>query len=283
MTMRIDSHQHFWRYDPVEYPWMGEQHAPIKRDILPPAMQPLLAATNMNGTVAVQARQDLRESEFLLALADEYDFVRGVVGWVDLRADDIEAQLEGYAGHPRFVGVRHIVHDEADDRFMLGGGFLRGLAALKAWDLRYDLLLFPRHIRVAIDVVRQFPQQQFVLDHIAKPFIKDGTLQPWERDIRELAAHDNVFCKVSGMVTEAKWGVWRQGDFAPYLDVVFDCFGIERLMFGSDWPVCELAGSYSQVVGIVETYIATLSASERAAIMGGNAIKFYQLPGASTS
>ena len=278
MTERIDSHQHFWRYDAAEYPWMGERHAPIKRDMLPLDMQPLLDATRMNGTVAVQARQDLRECAFLLALADEYDFVRGVVGWVDLRADDIEAQLERYAGHPRFVGVRHIVHDEADDRFMLGGGFLRGLAALQAWDLRYDLLLFPRHIRVAIDVVRRFPQQPFVLDHIAKPFIRDGTLQPWQRDIRELAAHDNVFCKVSGMVTEAKWGRWKQADFAPYLDVVFDCFGIERLMFGSDWPVCELAGSYSEVVGIVETYIAALSADEQAAIMGGNAVNFYGLP-----
>ena len=278
MTQRIDSHQHFWRYDAAEYPWMGERHAPIKRDILPPDMQPLLAAANMDGTVAVQARQDLRENAFLLALADEHEFICGVVGWLDLRADDIEAQLWRFATDPRLVGVRHIVHDEADDRFMLDGGFLRGLAALQAWDLRYDLLLFPRHIRVAIDVVRRFPQQLFVLDHIAKPFIKDGTLQPWQRDIRELAAHDNVFCKVSGMVTEAKWGAWTQADFVPYLDVVFDCFGIERLMFGSDWPVCELAGSYGEVVGIVETYIAALSADEQAAIMGGNAVNFYGLP-----
>ena len=278
MSLRIDSHQHFWRYNRAEYPWMGERHTPIKRDILPPDMLPLLRASGIDGTVAVQARQDARESEFLLALADEYDFVRGVVGWVDLRADDIEAQLERFAEHPRFVGVRHIVHDEADDRFMLGGGFLRGLAALQAWNLRYDLLLFPRHIRVAINVVRRFPRQLFVLDHIAKPFIKDGSMQPWARDIRELAAHDNVHCKVSGMVTEAAWGAWTQADFAPYLDVVFDCFGVQRLMFGSDWPVCELAGSYRQVVGIVETYIAALSADERAAVMGGNAAQFYNLP-----
>lgn len=278
MTQRIDSHQHFWRYSPTEYPWMGERHQPIKRDILPPDMQPLLAAAGMDGTVAVQARQDLRECEFLLALAEEYDFVRGVVGWVDLRAEDVEAQLERFAAHPKFVGVRHIVHDEANDRFMLGGGFLRGLAALGAFDLRYDLLLFPRHIPIAIDVAGRFPQQQFVLDHIAKPFIKDGLLQPWADDIRALAALDNVWCKVSGMITEAAPGAWTQTDFTPYLDVVFDCFGSERLMFGSDWPVSELAGNYSQVVGIVEDYIAALSADEQAAVMGGNASAFYQLP-----
>ena len=257
---------------------MGERHAPIKRDILPPDMQPLLEAADIDGTVAVQARQNLRESEFLLRLADEYDFVRGVVGWVDLRADDVEAQLERFAAHPRFVGVRHIVHDEVDDRFMLGGGFLRGLAALRQYDLRYDLLLFPRHIRIAIDVARQFPQQPFVLDHIAKPFIKDGIMQPWTDDIRELAALDNVWCKVSGMVTEAAWHGWSNADFVPYLDVVFDCFGAERLMFGSDWPVCELAGSYSGVVGIVESWIAQLSDDEQAAVMGGNAADFYGLP-----
>ena len=176
------------------------------------------------------------------------------------------------------VGVRHIVHDEADDRFMLGGNFLRGLSKLEACDLRYDLLLFPRHLPIAIDVVKQFPKQLFVLDHIAKPFIKDGMLEPWESDIRKLAAFDNVWCKVSGMVTEAAWGNWTQADYTPYLDIVFDCFGIDRLMFGSDWPVCTLSGSYQDVVGIVETTIASLSADEQAKIMGGNASEFYQLP-----
>ena len=277
MTLRIDSHQHFWRYNSDDYPWIDDTRAPLKVDYMPPDLQPLMTATGINGTVAVQARQNLRETEFLLELADQYDFIRGVVGWVDMRADDVEAQLERFAPHPRMVGVRHIVHDEADDRFMLGGNFLRGLAKLAACDLRYDLLLFPRHLPIAIDVVKRFPGQPFVLDHIAKPFIKDGLLEPWERDIRQLAAHDNVWCKVSGMVTEAAWGGWTQADYAPYLDVVFDCFGVDRLMFGSDWPVCTLSGSYRQVVGIVETYIAALSADEQAAVMGGNASAFYQL------
>ena len=278
MTLRIDSHQHFWRYNSDEYPWIDAAREPLKVDYMPPDLQPLMEATGIDGTVAVQARQNQRETEFLLELADEADFIRGVVGWVDMRADDVEAQLERFAAHPRLVGVRHIVHDEADDRFMLGGNFLRGLAKLRSCDLRYDLLLFPRHLPVAIDVVRRFPDQPFVLDHIAKPFIKDGLLEPWQRDIRRLAAHENVWCKVSGMVTEAAWGGWTQDDYTPYLDVVFDCFGVDRLMFGSDWPVCTLSGSYSQVVGIVETYIAALSAAEQAKIMGGVASEFYQLP-----
>ena len=278
MISRIDSHQHFWRYNHEDYPWMDESRAPLKIDYLPPDLQPLMAATGIDGTVAVQARQNLRETEFLLELSDQYDFIRGVVGWVDMRADDVEAQLNRFAPHPRMVGVRHIVHDEADDRFMLGGNFLRGLSKLEACDLRYDLLLFPRHLPIAIDVVKQFPKQLFVLDHIAKPFIKDGMLEPWESDIRKLAAFDNVWCKVSGMVTEAAWGNWTQADYTPYLDIVFDCFGIDRLMFGSDWPVCTLSGSYQDVVGIVETTIASLSADEQTKIMGGNASEFYQLP-----
>ena len=278
MTTRIDSHQHFWLYNADEYPWTDDSRAPLKVDYMPPDLQPLMTATGIDGTVAVQARQNPRETEFLLKLADQYDLIRGVVGWVDLRADDVEAQLQRFASHPKLVGVRHIVHDEADDRFMLGGNFLRGLAALKAYDLRYDLLLYPRHISIAIDVVKRFPEQPFVLDHIAKPFIKDGALEPWESDIRVLASFDNVSCKVSGMVTEAAWGTWIQDDYTPYLDVVFDCFGFDRLMFGSDWPVCTLSGSYNQVVGIIEDYIAELSDDEQAKVMGGNATEFYQLP-----
>ena len=276
--MRIDSHQHFWRYNSRDYPWIDASRAPLMADYQPHDLLPLMQTTGIDGTVAVQARQNLRETEYLLALADEADFIRGVVGWVDMRAADVEAQLERFAPHPRMVGVRHIVHDEADDRFMLGGNFLRGLAKLAACDLRYDLLLFPRHLPIAIDVVKQFPDQPFVLDHIAKPFIKDGLLEPWERDIRQLASYDNVWCKISGLVTEAAWGGWTQDDFAPYLDVVFECFGVDRLMFGSDWPVCTLSGSYSQVVGIIENYIAALSADEQAAVMGGVAAGFYQLP-----
>ena len=276
--MRIDSHQHFWHYEAAEYPWIDADKDALKADYLPADLAPLMAANGIDGTVAVQARQNLRETEFLLELADSNDFIRGVVGWVDLRADDIAAQLERLAPHPRMVGVRHIVHDEADDRFMLGGSFQDGLALLNQTKLTYDLLLYPRHLRVAIDVVKRFPEQPFVLDHISKPFIKDGILEPWASEIRELASYDNVWCKISGMVTEAAWKTWAQDDYQPYLDVVFDCFGIDRLMFGSDWPVCTLSGSYSEVVGIVRSYIEALSDQEKDKVMGDNATAFYGLP-----
>ena len=277
MSLRIDSHQHFWLYEAAEYPWIDDDKTLLKADYMPDDLAPLMAANGIDGTVAVQARQNLRETEFLLELADSNDFIRGVVGWVDLRADDIAAQLEHLAPHPRMVGVRHIVHDEADDRFMLGGSFLDGLALLNQTKLTYDLLLYPRHLRVAIDVVKRFPEQPFVLDHISKPFIKDGILEPWASEIRELASYDNVWCKVSGMVTEAAWKTWTQDDYLPYLDVVFDCFGIDRLMFGSDWPVCTLSGSYSEVVGIVRSYIEALSDQEKDKVMGDNATAFYGL------
>ena len=278
MSLRIDSHQHFWLYEAAEYPWIDDDKTLLKADYMPDDLAPLMAANGIDGTVAVQARQNLRETEFLLELADSNDFIRGVVGWVDLRADDIAAQLERLAPHPRMVGVRHIVHDEADDRFMLGGSFLDGLALLNQTKLTYDLLLYPRHLRVAIDVVKRFPEQPFVLDHISKPFIKDGILEPWASEIRELASYDNVWCKVSGMVTEAAWKTWTQDDYLPYLDVVFDCFGIDRLMLGSDWPVCTLSGSYSEVVGIVRSYIEALSDQEKDKVMGDNATAFYGLP-----
>ena len=275
--MQIDAHQHFWLYEADEYPWIDDDKGALKVDYLPDDLTPLMADTGIDGTVAVQARQNLRETEFLLELADGYDYIRGVVGWVDLRAPDVAAQLERFAPHPRLVGVRHIVHDEADDRFMLGGSFLEGLAQLKPYNLTYDLLLFPRHLQVAIDVVKRFPEQVFVLDHISKPFIKDAILEPWKSEMRQLASFDNVSCKVSGMVTEAAWGKWTQEDYRPYLDVVFDCFGVDRLMFGSDWPVCTLSGSYSEVVGIVRTYIEALSDEEKSKVMGGNAAAFYGL------
>lgn len=277
MTKRIDSHQHFWRYDPSEYGWISDQMTILQKDYMPDDLKPLIDSTGIDATVAVQARQSLDETEFLLELSDQYEFIQGVVGWVDMRSSDVPVQLEKYAQHPKFVGVRHVVHDEPDDQFMLGDAFLEGMKHLKIHNLTYDLLLFPQHLPIAIEVVQQFPDQPFVLDHIAKPLIKDSILEPWATDIRKLASYDNVYCKVSGMVTEANWQQWQQTDYVPYLDVVFECFGIDRLMFGSDWPVCTLSGSYPQVVGIVEDYISQLSDDEQSKVMGGNATRFYSL------
>jgi len=248
---------------------------PIRRDFLPADLAPLLAAAGLDGSIAVQARQNLDENRFLLDLADRHPLVKGVVGWVDLRSDRVEEQLAEFAKHPRFVGVRHVVQDEPDDNFMLRPDFLRGIGKLRQFNLTYDILIFRKQLPAAIEFVEKIPDQPFVLDHIAKPFIRDGTLSPWREQMRELAKFPNLLCKVSGMVTEAKWERWKQEDFRPYLDVVFEAFGIERLMYGSDWPVCLLAGTYEQVFALARDYVAALPVAAREGFLGGNAERFY--------
>ncbi|MEW6302058.1 MAG: amidohydrolase family protein [Verrucomicrobiota bacterium] len=274
--MQLDAHQHFWKYSAREYPWM-QPDWPIRRDFLPPDLEPLLARAGLDGSIAVQARQSLEESRWLLELADRHPSVKGVVGWVDLRSEKVADQLAQFASHPKFVGVRHVVQDEPDDQFMLRPDFLRGIAHLKQFDLTYDILIYPKQLPAAIELVRRFPEQPFVLDHLAKPFIKDGTLSPWDKQIRELAKHPNVTCKISGLVTEAKWRGWQPADFHPYLDVAFDVLGEDRLMFGSDWPVALLSGDYDQVHGIVRDYLISASADTRKKIFGRNAARFYGL------
>ena len=275
--MRIDSHQHFWRYNSVDYGWMSDKMGTLKQDRLPEDLKPLLVQAGIEGTVAVQARQTVSETEFLLELADQYEWIRGVVGWLDLRSPQFKSQLEKYATHPKLKGLRHVVQDEPDDGFMLQPEFLNGLSLLADFNLAYDLLLLPRHLPGAVEVVRKFPQQRFVLDHIAKPLIGEHVLTPWEADIRALAQFENVLCKVSGMVTEAAWRHWQATDFKPYLEVVFDCFEVDRLMFGSDWPVCTLSADYPQVVSIIQDYAKDLTVEAQDKIFGRNAAEFYQL------
>jgi L-fuconolactonase len=275
--MRIDAHQHFWTYNARDYGWMGPGLESLRRDYLPPELAPLLKAAGIDGTVAVQARQTVEESDGLLALADQHPFIFGVVGWVDLCSAHVEEDLARLARHRKFRGVRHILHDEPDDRFMLREDFRCGLGQLQKFGLTYDLLLFPRHLPVACELVAGFPHQPFVLDHLAKPSIKDGRLEPWASDLRRLAAFPNVSCKISGMVTEADWQRWKARDFEPYLDVVFECFGSRRLMVGSDWPVATLAASYAQVMQLTGDYLARLSPDEQAAVWGANAQRFYGL------
>ncbi len=276
--MRIDAHQHFWHYHPAHQVWMTEPMAALRRDFLPRELKPLLDGLFFSGSVAVQARQMIEETEWLLALAAEHDFIMGVVGWVDLRSAEVGRQLERYAAHPKLVGVRHVVHDEPDDDFLLRPEFRRGLAHLQQFDLAYDLLLFPRHLRVATRLVEEFPEQRFVLDHIAKPAIRAGGVSPWKEDLRALARFPNVCCKLSGMVTEADWQRWRAGDFLPYLDIVLESFGADRVMIGSDWPVCTLAGDYAATMRVVIDYVEQLQAREREGILGGNCARFYGLP-----
>lgn len=277
--VKIDAHQHFWKYSVADYGWINDAMTVLKRDFLPDDLQPMLQSVGFDGSIAVQARQSLAETRWLLELADRNEFVRGVVGWVDLCSPLVGDQLRQFAANRKLVGVRHVVQDEPDDRFMLRPEFKRGLARVADFSLVYDLLLYPRHLPVAVELVRAFPGQAFVLDHIAKPAIAKGTLEPWSRDIRALAEFPNVACKLSGMVTEAKWWQWKTEDFGPYLDVVLRAFGPSRLMIGSDWPVCTLSADYASTLGLVRESIGALSGSELDGIVGGNCAEVYGLTG----
>jgi L-fuconolactonase len=272
--MRLDAHQHFWSYDAAQYPWIPPG-SPLHRSWLPADLAALQRPLGFDGSIAVQARQVIEESDWLLGLADQHETVKGVVGWVDLRSDRVEADLERLAQHPKFVGVRHVVQEEPDDTFMLGPDFQRGISKLAAYGLTYDILIFPKQLEAAIRLADNFPAQPFVLDHIAKPPIKDGTIEPWAKQLRRLAQLPNVHCKVSGMLTEADHQAWTPEQFRPYLDVVFEAFGPSRLMYGSDWPVCLFAGSYEQSFRLVDAYAQGFTEAERAGLFGGNAAAFY--------
>ena len=277
MTSRIDAHQHFWRYRPDTHAWIDGSMVALRRDFLPGDLEPLLRAAGVDGCIAVQAQQDVAETEWLLALADEHPFIRGVVGWVDLCAADVRERLQRLAAHPRLCGVRHVVQDEPDG-FMLRPAFQRGIAPLAEFGLAYDILIYARQLPEAAKLVAAFPDQRFVVDHIAKPRIRDRESDEWRRDIVALARHDNVFCKLSGLVTEADWSAWTPSDLAPYVEVVFDAFGPGRLMAGSDWPVCTLASTFAHVTAVTAAYVDDLSSDARDAVLGGNASRFYRLP-----
>jgi len=275
--MRIDAHQHFWLYNSAEYGWIDESMAAIRRDFLPEDLAGELSANEFNGSVAVQARQTLEETRWLLELAAASPRILGVIGWVGLRSPDVHSQLKPFARNPKLVGVRHIVQAETDDRFLLRPDFLCGISLLEEFDLAYDILIYTRHLPVAAEFVEKFPRQRFVLDHMAKPPIKAGEIDVWEKGIRQLAAFPNVLCKVSGLVTEADWHHWTPEQIRPYLDVVFDAFGSERLMIGSDWPVCLVAGQYGRVMDVVKDYVRSNCPGALEAILGGNAQRFWQL------
>lgn len=279
--MKIDSHQHFWAYSADQYPWISAGMERLARDYLPADLEAVATPEGVAGSVAVQARQSLAESRWLLDLARRHPFIRGVVGWVDLRSDHVADDLATLAPHDAFVGVRHVVQDEPDPRFLLGEAFVRGLRQLHQFGLTYDLLLYPQQLPAAVELVGLLPEQPFVLDHLAKPRlkppIKTSDRDQWRHDIEALARHQNICCKLSGLVTEAAWRQWQPADFRPFLDVALTAFGPARLMFGSDWPVCLLSGDYAEVAGIVEDFIAALAPDERNQIWGGTATRFYGL------
>lgn len=275
--MIIDSHHHLWKYKPEDYGWMDDSMEILKKDYLPENLEPLLKKSGVHSTVVVQARQSLEETEWLLEMAEQHAFIQGVVGWVDLCAPSLSELLEKYASHPKLVGVRHVLHDEPDDDFMLREDFKRGISQLQIYNLTYDLLLFPKHLSRAAELVKTFPEQRFVLDHLAKPLIKSGTIQAWKSDLEKLAAMSNVWCKLSGMVTEADHRAWKQEDFLPYMAVVLDSFGADRLMLGSDWPVCTLGGTYQDVMEIPMKFISRMSQTDQELIGYQNALDGYQL------
>lgn len=276
LAMKIDSHQHFWKYNPSDYVWMSDQHAIIKRDFLPDDLLPLLQAGSLDGCIAVQARQMLAETDFLLELAANHSFIKGVVGWIPLYDKQVENYLEKYAKQEKIVGFRHVIHDEPDDLFILRPDFNAGIKALSHYSLCYDLLIFERHLPQTIEFADKHPGLRMVVDHIAKPSIGRNEFDhAWAKNIRLLAEREHVCCKLSGMVTEVEQNTWDENLLKPYFETVLEAFGPERLMFGSDWPVCLLRSTYSKWIETISSLIAPLTSSEQAAIMGGTAKRLY--------
>ncbi|HEY4323891.1 MAG TPA: amidohydrolase family protein [Mucilaginibacter sp.] len=277
MSVKIDSHQHFWKFDPVRDSWIDQTMSAIQRDFMPADLESILHKHGIDGCVAVQADQSEAETEFLTGLAESHDFIKGVVGWVDLRAANVNKRLEHFSKFKKLKGFRHVLQGETDRALMLNPEFMKGIAALKAFNYTYDILIFPDQLGFTAQFVKAFPNQPFVINHIAKPDIKNKNIEKWEKGIRAMAKCENVSCKISGMITEADWYNWTLSDFDPYLDIVFEAFGTKRVMFGSDWPVCNVAGGYQQMLSVVKYYISKLSADERERFWGLNAVEFYNL------
>ena len=275
---KIDSHHHLWRYNARDYVWISEAMNALRRDFLLPEFEKALHLSGIGGAVTVQARQTTEETRWLLGLAQTTPLILGVVGWVPLAHPRVRMNLEEFAHNPKLKGVRHVLHDEPDDDYMLQENFNQGVRLLKEYNLVYDLLIFERHLPQTIRFVDRHPNQVFVVDHIAKPRIRSRLLSPWREWLQKLAQRENVYCKISGMVTEADWDTWTAEDLAPYFDVVLSTFGPIRVMFGSDWPVLKLAASYRRWVETVQQAFATLSEWEQSRIWRETAIEAYSLP-----
>ncbi|HEY0176220.1 MAG TPA: amidohydrolase family protein [Pedobacter sp.] len=273
----IDAHQHFWKYDPVKHDWIGDDMAVIRRDFLPEQLAVVLKENQLHGCVAVQADQTAAETDFLLELSLQHDFIKGVVGWTDLQSPQAGEVLDSYTRFPQLKGFRHILQGEKQRDLCLQKPFLDGISLLERFGFSYDILVLRDQLQYIPEFVSQFPNQRFVLDHLAKPAIKEGEISDWKRDIEQVAQYENVYCKVSGMVTEADLQNWKEEDFRPYLDVVTAAFGMNRLMYGSDWPVCLAAGNYTRVINMVRSYFQSFTENEQQAFFGDNAIRFYHL------
>lgn len=278
--MIIDSHQHFWQHSlPFDYSWQdADALAPIRRDYLPQDLEPLIRNVGIDRTIFVQTQHNVAENRWVLKLAEQHEFIAGIVGWVDLASEQCEDQLLEFKDHPKFAGIRHVTHDEPDDDFIVRPEVIRGLKVLEKHRVPFDLLFFVKHLKHATTLAQELPELPMVIDHLAKPRIKEGILDDWIDNFRRASEFPNMFCKLSGMVTEADWQNWKPADLKPYVESALDCFGPERCMYGSDWPVCELAGSYEQVHSALVDSIGTLGQAETDAIFGLTAAKFYRLP-----
>ncbi|MEM9936393.1 MAG: amidohydrolase family protein [Bacteroidota bacterium] len=276
--MRIDAHQHFWQYDPAQYTWMGEGKEKIQKDFLPPDLQPLLERAELDACVAVQARSSMEETLFLLALAKKYKFVQGVVGWVDICSPDLEKHLSELQEHALLKGFRHVVQDEPDEDFVVQEAFIHGVHTLLQEGYTYDILVYEKHFPVVVSFLEQFSTGTFILDHLGKPDLSGEMSQNWQEGVRQMARYPTLYCKLSGLVTEADWASWKYDQLAPYLEVAVEAFGTDRVMFGSDWPVCLLAAdSYQQVYEIIHKFFRGFSSEEKENIFGINAVKAYNL------
>jgi L-fuconolactonase len=274
--MVIDAHQHFWHFHPETHAWISDSMKEIRKDFLPEDLGGLLFENGIDGCIAVQAEQSVGETKFLVDLAAQNDWIKAVIGWVDLRATDIETQLSFWKQWPIVKGFRHILQAEAP-AFLLSSEFLRGIAALQKFDYCYEILIYPKHLSAALQLVKQFPEMRFVIDHIAKPNIKDHEIVNWQNGMESLGSQKNVFCKISGMVTEANWKYWVSSDFDPYLKIVKNAFGMDRLIYGSDWPVCLIAAEYKQQLTIYKQFFSNCTDTEREMLFGANAKRFYQI------
>ena len=275
--MKIDAHQHFWQFNPVRDAWMTEgSMSAIRQDFLPNDLQTILQKNGFDGCISVQADQSETETHFLLDLSNKNDFIKGVVGWVDLQSNDLSARLDYFSQFPKLKGFRHILQGEKPE-FMLQKSFMEGVKLLGKRGYTYDILVFPRHLSSVYKFLQTLDNQPFVIDHFAKPYIHRGLIKQWKSDMQRIAKHENVWCKVSGMVTEANWSNWQAVDFEPYLDVIFEAFGVNRIMYGSDWPVCLLAASYDKQLWIVENYLSKLSNTEGVKVFGENSALFYKI------
>lgn len=273
----IDAHQHFWKFDPIRDAWITEEMKVIQRDFRPEDLEPVLKENGVTGTVVVQSDQSETENKFQLQNAASHNFIKGIVGWIDLQAQNIEERLEYYQQFDKMKGFRHVLQGEEDRALMLKPNFKKGISLLSKFNYTYDILIYPDQLKYIPDFVAAFPNQKFVIDHLAKPYIKDKKIDDWKKEMEAIAVHENVYCKISGMVTEADWKNWKHDDFTPYLDVVVNAFGINRIMYGSDWPVCLCAASYADVLNITKKYFATFSLDEQELFFSKNAISFYHL------